>query len=311
MTYSKVLLLGISDDSIDKEYWDKLNTLADQVVFIDKDDSSLMQQLADTECLLVNFGVTVSKEMINAAPNLKYIGVLATGFDKIDIEYATSKNIPVCNLAGYSTESVAEFTIAAILENIRGLEIGKQRGRAKNYSEMGIKATELKDSTFGVIGLGSIGNRVAELATGFGAQVSYWSRSPKDVPFTYQELDELIAQSDFLSLNPALTAETEHLLSAERIKSLKSGAVIINTCPMELVDIDALAGRLGEGDITFILDHSDEMAAEDLAKLAPYENCIVYPPIAYITDGARRNKGEIFTSNIAAALEGNPQNKVN
>lgn len=311
MRYSKALLINISEGSLDKKYWDKLAQLAEQVTHIPKDDPSTTQQLADTDCLLVGFGVVVSQEMIDAAPKLKYIGVQATAYDKIDIDYAKEKDIPVCNLAGYSTESVAEFVIAALLETIRGLEEGKQRGRSGNYSEDGINAREIKDSAFGVIGLGNIGTRVAELANGFGANVSYWSRSEKDVTFKQQDLDELIAGSEFLSLNPALTPDTEHILNAERINSLKANAVVINTCPMELVDIDALAERLGKGDITFILDHSDEMSKEDIAKLSPHKNCILYPPIGYITTGARRNKGEIFTGNIAAALEGEPENKVN
>lgn len=311
MSFKKALLINVSEGSIDQEYWDKLRTLVDELVFVPKDDPSTTAQLADTDCLLVGFGVTVSKDMIDAAPNLQYIGVQATAYDKINIEYAASKNISVCNLGGYSTESVAEFVIAVLLETIRGLETGKQRGRDSNYSEDGIAARELKDSQFGVIGLGNIGNRVAELAAGFGANVSYWSRSPKEVGFTHKELDALVAESDFLSLNPALAPETEHLLNVERIASIKPGAVVINTCPMELVDLDALAERLAKNDITFILDHSDEMSGEDLAKLKPFANCIVYPPMAYITDGARKNKCEAFVGGVEGALSGNLINKVN
>lgn len=311
MKYKKALLINISEGSLDKEYWNRLAELTEQVVHVAKDDPTTMQQLTDTDCLLTGFGIVVSKEIIDAAPGLKYIGLQATAYDKIDIEYAGHKNIPVCNLAGYSTESVAEFVIAAVLETCRGLEEGKQRGRSGNYSEDSIKARELKNSEFGVIGLGNIGIRVAELASGFGAKVSYWSRSEKSSPFTSTNLDKLVSQSDFLSLNPAVTPETVHILNAERINSLKTGAVVINTCPMELVDLDALAARLAKNDITFILDHSDEMSEADLAKLASHKNAIVYPPVAYITAEARKNKGDIFVGNIAAALEGSPQNKVN
>jgi lactate dehydrogenase-like 2-hydroxyacid dehydrogenase len=311
MSFKKALLININEGSIDQDYWDKLRTLVNELVFVPKGDSSIMTQLTDTDCLLVGFGVTVNKDMINAAPDLKYIGVQATAFDKIDTEYAAGKGIPACNLGGYSTDSVAEFVIAVLLETIRGLETGKQRGREGNYSEDGISARELKDSQFGVIGLGNIGNRVAELASGFGAQVSYWSRSPKEVDFMYKELDTLIADSDFLSLNPALAPETKHLLNAERITSIKTGAVIINTCPMELIDLDALAERLAKNDITFILDHSDEMSEEDLAKLQPFANCIVYPPMAYITDGARKNKCEAFVGGVEGALNDSLINKVN
>ena len=117
MKYSKTLLINVPQDSLDQEYWDQLAGLTDQLVHIAKDDPDTIQQLSDTECLLVGFGVVVSKDMIDAAPNLKYIGVQATAFDKIDIEYAAaSKNIIVCNLGGYSTESVAEFAIATVLE---------------------------------------------------------------------------------------------------------------------------------------------------------------------------------------------------
>ena len=249
--------------------------------------------------------------MINVAQNLKYIGPLATAYGKIDIISAKQKGIVVPNLTDYSTESVAEFSIAAILENIRQLEEGKKRGRDGNYSEAGLGAREIKNSVFGVIGLGSIGKRVAEIANGFGANMRYWSRQKKDAPFTYQDADALIAESDFISLNLAQTPETEGFLNKKRIQSLKSGAIVINTAPMELVDINALTERLAVGDITFIIDHSDEVSKEIMIKLSQFNNCIIYPPIAYITDEARIIKQKMFVENIENFLKGSPTNRVN
>ncbi|MBI2010748.1 MAG: hypothetical protein HYS89_00715 [Candidatus Colwellbacteria bacterium] len=311
MKFKKALLINIDGPALDKKYWEKLDQLIDKRVYLPKDSSDIEKELPDTDCLLVGFGVPVTKEQIDRAPDLKYIGVLATAFGKIDVDYAGKRNIPVCNLAGYSTESVAEFTIAAILEHIRGLEEGKKRGREGKYPEEGMSAKEIKGKVFGIIGLGSIGRRVGELAQGFNADVRYWSRNKKEVPFGYRDADSLIAEADFLSINLAQTPDTESFLNKRRLDSLKEGAVVINTTPMELVDIDALAEKLSKNDITFILDHSDEMSKEDLAKLSKYENCIIYPPIAYITGEARINKQELFISNIQSFLSGKPTNKVN
>ena len=249
---------------------------------------------------------------LDAAPNLKYIGILATAFGKVDVSYASKKGIVVCNLPGYSTESVAEFTIAAILEAIRHLEEGKRRGKIGNVSEEGISAIEIKGKVFGVLGLGNIGTRVAELALGFNADVRYWSRNKKteseEKGIKYEELNSLIANATFLSINLAQTSDTEKILNQSRFQSLKEGAIIINTAPMELIDLGALVERLKKGDITFIFDHSDEMTEEDLMKLLPYENCIVYPPIAYVTKEAALNKQEMFTSNIESFAKGKPVN---
>jgi len=134
-----------------------------------------------------------------------------------------------------------------------------------------MQAIEIRDKAFGIIGLGNIGGRVAELALGFGADVRFYDKTRKpeleEKGVKYQEADALIAEADFLSLHLPQTKETEGFLSAQRIQSLKSGCIVINTAPMELVDIDALADRLGKGDVTFILDHSDEMQKEDLCKI--------------------------------------------
>ena len=313
MKFQKLLMINVDDAALDPGYWQQINDLADKVVKLPKDDPSIITELANTDGLLVNFGITVDKTMIDTATNLKYIGVLATAFGKIDIDYAASKNIPVCNLAGYSTESVAEFTIAVILEHIRGLEEGKQRGRDKNYDESGISARELKNSNFVVLGLGDIGNRVAELAHGFGANIFYWSRkSRKDEPsYAYGEIDDLLPKADVVSINLAQTPETEGIFTAERLGSLKPGAVVVNTAPMELVDIDGLANRLAKGDITFILDHADETSESDLAKLSQYNNCIIYPPLAYITKEARKAKQDIFVGNAKSFLDGHVENRVN
>lgn len=314
MKFKKILSIGVDENKIGPDYWKKIDALADSKVILQKDDPQIKENLKDAYCLLVNFGIVVDKKMIDDTPNLKYIGILATAFGKIDVAYAKEKGIVVCNLPGYSTESVAEFTIAAILETIRGLEEGKKRGRAGNVSEEGIKAWEIKDKVFGVLGLGHIGTRVAELALGFNADVRYWSRHKKEDAkakgIKYEDLDKLISEADFLSLNLPQAPDTKGILNTERLNSLKASVVVINTAPMELVDLDALVERLKKGDITFILDHSDKMAEEDLKKLLPFENCIVYPPMAYITKEAALNKQEMFTSNIESFLNGTPKNTV-
>lgn len=310
MKFKKILSIGVDDSKIGSEYWKRIDSLTETKVILLKDSAEIKANLKDTDCLLVNFGVTVTKEDIDSSPNLKYIGILATAFGKVDSKYAKKKNIVVCNLPGYSTESVAEFTIATILEVIRGLEEGKRRGKAGNVSEQGISAFEIKNKVFGIVGLGNIGTRVAQLALGFGADVRYWSRNKKGKGFKYEDLDDLISNSDFLSLHLAQTPETEKILNQDRLKKVKKGAIIVNTAPMELVDIDALIKRLKMGNITFILDHSDEMSKEDLEKLSTYANCIIYPPMAYITKEAALNKQEMFTSNIESFLKGIPKNIV-
>ena len=315
MKFNKILLIGIDQSSLGDSYWGKIDKLTSKKVFVPRDSEDIKKELPDADCLLVNFGVPVTKDNIDRASKLKYIGTLSTAFGKVDANYARKKNIPVCNLAGYSTESVAEFTIAAVLEAIRGLETGKQRGRAGKYDESGIKAWELKNKVFGILGLGSIGRRVAELAQRFGADVRYWSKHRKKdaekKKIKYQDADTLIPECDFISINFAQTKDTEKFLNAKRINSLKKNAVVINTAPMELVDVDALVKRLAKKDITFMFDHSDETDPKDMNKLSKYPNCIIYPPMAYITDEARIIKQEMFVSNIENFLQGKSKNVVN
>ena len=312
MKFKKTLIIGITESSLDKKYWKQLESSIEKKVFVEKDSADIQMEITDADCLLLAFATSITKELLDKAPNLKYIGQFSTAFGKVDAGYAKSRGVSVANLPGFSTEAVAEFTIAAVLEFIRGLEIGKQRGRKLNVDESGIKAWEIKGKKFGIIGLGRIGKRVGELAQAFGADVLYWSRNKKqNRTFTYMDLDKLVATCDFLSLHLAQTPETEKIIDYKRLMALKPNCVVINTCPMELIDLDSLCKRLAKKDITFILDHADEMTKKDLEKLSRYENCIIYPPLAYITEEAKVNRQEMFVSNIKNFLKGNPTNVVN
>ncbi len=311
MKFKKAVLINISDGLLDKKYWEQLDELVEKRVSLSRDDPKLMDELKDCDCLLLGFQVPVGKDLIEAAPNLKLINVMATAYGTVDLEAATARNIPVCNLAGYSTESVAEFTIAAILHEIRNLEEGLKRAGSGNYDFEGITARELKNSNFGVIGLGDIGGRVAELAAGFGANVSYWSRSKKDVPFKYQELNELLKTCSFISLNVAETEETVDLLNSDNLSLIKSGSLVISTVPPPVVNADALAERLAKNDLIFISDHADEMTEDDLQKLKGLKNCVLYPAIAFVSDEARIAKQEMFIGNMKSLLSGTAKNKVN
>ncbi len=313
--FQKILAIGIDKSALDSIYWKRIEALTKKIINLAKDSPKIKEQLVDTDCLLIGFGVTMNKEIIDSAPNLKYIGVLATAYGKVDVDYANSKGIAVCNIPGYATEAVAEFVFAVILDHIREIEKGKKQARKGNYSEAGFSAIEIKNKIFGILGLGRIGSRVAEIALGFGADVKYWSINRKKElearGVKYEDADDLIPKCDFLSLHFAQVKDTENFLNEERIQKIKKGAIVVNTAPMELVDIDALERRLENGDITFILDHSDEMSQENINKISKFKNCIIYPPIAYMTKEARISKQEIFVGNIENFLKGYPTSQVN
>jgi len=314
MKFQKILITGFEGSELLPEFWKRIDAICEQRLWLPKESSKIKTKLKDIDCLLVKFN-PVPKDWIEASPNLKYIGVLATGYGKVDVGYADSKGIAVCNVPGYATEAVAEFVFAVILDHIREIERGKKQTREGNYSEAGFSAIEIKTKIFGILGLGRIGGRVAEIALGFGADVRYWNIDRKKEfeikGIKYEDVDELIPKCDFLSLHFSHVKDTENFLNQERIQKIKKGAVVINTAPMELVDINALEKRLEAGDITFILDHPDEMSQENINRLSKFKNCIIYPPIAYITKEASIAKQEIFVGNIENFLKGKPTNQVN
>jgi len=313
--FQKTLIIGINESALDSAYWQRIEASTEKIISLAKDSSEIKKQLADADCLLIGFGITINKEIVDNAPKLKYIGALATAYGKVDVDYTNSKGIAVCNIPGYATEAVAEFVFAVILDHIRETERGKKQAREGNYSEVGFSTIEIKNKIFGILGLGRIGSRVAEIALGFSADVRYWSIDRKKdfeaSGIKYEEADDLISKCDFLSLHFAQVKDTENFLNEERIQKIKKGAIVINTAPMELVDINALEKRLKNRDITFILDHSDEMSPENIKRLSKFENCIIYPPIAYVTKEARVAKQEIFVGNIENFLKGTPTNQVN
>ena len=315
MTFKKTLLVNIKEADLDRKYWEKIDFMTANKIFLSKDSPQIMQELKNTDCLLVGFATPVTKEHIDVAPNLKYVGTLAVAYHKIDTKYARQKGIAVTNIAGYCTESVAEFIIGAILNEIRQLDEGKSRAQSNNYDFAGMSASEIKGKVFGIFGLGNIGARTAELAQGFGADVRYWNRTRKKDYETkgikYEEKDKLLEEADFISINFAHTPETDKFLDDKAFSKIKPGAIVINTVPMETTDLAALEKRLKKKDIIFILDHSDEMKQEELDILHKYENCIIYPPIAFISKEARLNKQNLFVENIENFLKGEPTNVVN
>ncbi len=314
LVFNKVLITGFKKAELSPQTLQRLSKLSKKIVFCSPEDPKVKSEQQDTDCLLVKFN-PVAKEDINHLPKLKYVGVLGTGYGKVDTNYAKTKKVTVTNVPGYSTESVAEFVFAAILENIRELEKAKKQARNGNYSEDGFKATELKNKKFGVVGLGRIGTRVSELAMAFGANVSYWSKNRKKTQENkgtkYQDLQTLLNTSDVISIHLALNSRTEKIISGKLITSIKKGAVVVNTAPMELLDLKSLEMRLQAKDLVFILDHSDEMNSQDAKRISKYQTCIVYPPIGYISEEAREGKQQILIDNIENFLKGTLQNVVN
>lgn len=321
MLFKKALLLKYAGNELDDSQFKRLDKVCEEKVLIPPEDPRLESQLKDTDCLLVKLGAEVKKDLIDKAPKLKYIGMFGTGYGRIDTKYAASKGITVCNVADYATEAVAEFAFGILLEYLRHIERAKAQARGYNFDEgTYFNVAEIKGLAFGIIGLGHIGARTAEIAKSFGAEVKYWSRNRKakyeKKGIEYTKLDKLLRTSDVVSINLSKNDDTVNFLNKERIQEIKSSAVVINLSPMELVDLDSMLERLERKELTFILDHSDEMPLDQINKMKPLmkpgSNLIVYPPVAYTTKEASALKKEIFISDIESfAANRKPKNKVN
>lgn len=308
MKAKKIFCLNYSGSELENTYWSEFDKLAEKRILGTETDA---KRHPDTDVLLVRLGAKMGKEIIDNFPNLKYIGMLGTGYGGIDTKYASQKGITVTNIADYATEGVAEFTFAILLEYLRSITKAKSQAKEGDYSD-NFSATEIKGKTFGVIGLGHIGLRTAELAKAFGANVIYWSknRKKKAEKNGIKYSNNVFSEADILTVNLSLNPETANYVNGKRIASIKKGAIVINPSPMELFDFNALVSRIKKGDITFILDHSDEMTKEQLTALKPFDNCIIYPPIAYLTAEASKLKKRIYIDNLKNFLVGKPQNVV-
>jgi glycerate dehydrogenase len=260
------------------------------------------------------------RQEIKQLPCLKYIGVLATGYNVVDLEAAHERGIVVTNVPAYSTESVAQMVFSHLLTVTNRTEHYAVQNRAGKWTESpdfsysDTLLTELADKTFGIVGLGNIGQRVAAIAHAFAMHVvAYTSKSADQLPpyIGKRTLDELLAESDVLSMHCPLTPNTQHLINRETLRKMKSTAILINTGRGPLVNdqdvADALNGNRLRAFCADVLTQEPPMADNPLLKC---ENAYITPHIAWASCEARVRLLNVAIGNVRAFAQGKPQNVV-
>lgn len=250
-------------------------------------------------------------EVIRANPQIKMIAVAFTGVDHVDLAACKEAGIVVTNCAGYSDQGVAEHVIGLALAHLRKIVDGDRAVRSGKGST-GLMGSEIASKTVGIIGYGRIGSHTARLFAAFGARVLAWSRTEKrDSTVTFTSLEELLGQSDIVSLHLPSTEETHHLMGREELSLLKEGALFINCARGPIVDTEALAALLAEGRISASLDVFDSeppLATEYPLLTTP--NTLLTPHVAYLTKEAMARRAVIEFENVRSFLTGNVQNQV-
>lgn len=274
----------------------------------------LLERVQDADIIMLA-NQPLSAEIINACPKLKMLSVAFTGVDHVALDACRARNILVCNAAGYSTNAVAELTFGLAISVIRNIVPCDARCR-KEGTKDGLVGFELFGKTFGVVGTGAIGARVAKIAAAFGCKVLAYSRTAKqelvDAGVQYVSLDELLAQSNFVSLHVPLTDATRGLINADAIAKMKQGAVLLNTARGPVVDSAALAEALNAGKLAgagIDVFEGEPPIAED-HPLCSAKNTVLTPHVAFASREALETRADIVFANIEKWLNGAPQNVV-
>jgi glycerate dehydrogenase len=322
-----VILDGYSVTQTDLS-WDSLAALPDvQLQVYDRTrPEQTIERCAGATAVLTN-KVVLSAEVIAALPSLRYIGVLATGFNVVDLEAARARGIVVTNIPAYSTDSVAQLVFAHLLNvtnSVAHYAAANHQSSAEQPSRWSVSPdffwadtplTELSGKTFGVFGLGNIGSAVARIAQAFGMRVlAVTSRVPEALPVGVErvEWESLLEEADVLSLHCPLTPSTRGMINKASLARMRSTAILINTGRGPLVDEQAVAEALAENRLAaYCADVlSVEPAAPDNPLLSA-PRCFLTPHIAWATREARRRLIAIATQNLVAFAEGHPMNVVN
>jgi glycerate dehydrogenase len=299
--------------------WDALKTLGKCEVFDRTTVDQIRSRAKYAEIVLTN-KAPLSRETLDELPKLKYIGVLATGYNIIDMKAARGRDIVVTNVPTYGTRSVAQMTMALLLELTQHAGHHSQRVRdggwnkSEDWCFWDHPLIELAGLKLGLVGFGRIGRAVADLAKAFGMNVQVATRTkPDDLPegIHFVELDDLFRTSDVVSLHCPLTPETDQLVNSDRIALMKPTALLINTSRGLLIDECALAEALNEGRIAGAA--LDVLAAEPPRSynlLLGAKNCIITPHIAWATRSARSRLMKAAVENVRAFIDGKPVNVI-
>ena len=299
--------------------WEGLESLGELTVYDRTLPSELMQRAADAEVLVTN-KTFITAENMAALPALKYIGVLATGYNVVDIDAAKARGIVVTNIPAYSTASVAQMVFAHILNITQRVgyyaDENKQGRWTKNadFCYWDTQLVELQGKKMGIVGFGNIGQATARIAQAFGMEVCVYSSKPQfALPSGIKKMDleELFAECDVVSLHCPLTPDTKELVNAERLSKMKKNAILINTGRGPLINEQDLADALNEGRIAAAgLDVLSVEPSVEGNPLLTARNCFITPHIAWATLEARTRLMEIAVQNLKSYLNGQIINNV-
>lgn len=301
--------------------WEGLEKLGSIEIYDRTPQDQLIARAAGAGAVLTN-KVALRESVLRELKELRYIGVTATGYDIIDVTAAQKLGILVTNVPTYGTNSVAQLTIALLLELCHHAGMHSEAVRAGEWSrspDWSFRKSpliELAGKTLGVIGFGRIGRRVAEIAHALGMQVLASSRSRREPPvyeeFVWATIEEILMAADVATLHCPLTQENKGLINAERLRLMKPSAFLVNTARGGLVVEQDLADALNEGRLAgAALDVLSSEPPSAGNPLLTAKNCIITPHLAWATKEARARLMRIATDNLEAFLKGQPQNVVN
>lgn len=315
-----VVLDGYTENPGDLS-WAPLEALGETTIHDRTEPGKIIERIGDAEVILTN-KTPITKETLAACPNLKYIGVLATGFNVVDTEAAKAAGVLVSNIPTYGTDAVAQFAIALLLEichHIGHHEQEVKKGRwasSDDWCFWDYPLIELAGKTIGIVGFGRIGRRVGEMAHALGLKVmafdEYAKPDPSTAFATMTDLDTLLGSADVISLHCPLTKDTEGLVGAANIAKMKDGVIIINNSRGPLIVEQDLADALNSGKVYAAgLDVASTEPILPDNPLLSAKNCIITPHISWAPKESRQRLMDIAVANVKAFIEGAPVNIVN
>lgn len=300
--------------------WQSLEQLGEITVYDRSEPSEVISHIGSAEIVLTNKSI-ISEDVFKACPAIRLVCVLATGYNVVDCAAAAEREIPICNVPGYGTASVAQFTFALLLEICHQVGLHNQHVHAGKWSQCpnfcywATPQMELAGKTLGIIGFGSIGQAVAKIATALGMKVLAHSRTeyPESRKLgEYVDLDTLLQNSDIISLHCPLFPETTGLINQNTIDKMKDGVILLNTARGGLLNEAAVAAALRDGKIRYAavdVVSSEPITVDNPLLSAP--NCIITSHMAWAPVEARQRIINITTENVKAFIKGTPINVVN